>query len=142
MIKELNLNQLDEVMKIWLDANIDAHDFIPKEYWIDNFDLVKQMLPSADIYVFDENNVIKGFIGIIDQGYIAGIFVKKQYQREGIGQKLLEYCKSKYPYITLNVFMKNKNALNFYYKNNFKVFNKHLNEETKEFEYTMFFGKK
>lgn len=142
MIKKLNLNQLDEVMKIWIDTNIDAHDFIPKEYWIDNFDLVKKMLPSADIYVFNENNVIKGFIGVIEQRYIAGLFVKKEYQREGVGQKLLEYCKSKYQYITLDVFMKNKNAVNFYYKNNFKVLDKHINEETKEFEYTMFFGKK
>ncbi|AOR25131.1 GNAT family N-acetyltransferase [Clostridium taeniosporum] len=142
MVKKLNLNQLDEVMKIWLDTNIDAHNFIPKEYWINNFNLVKQMLPSADIYVFDENNVIKGFIGIIESGYIAGLFIRKNYQREGIGKKLLEYCESKYPYITLDVFVKNKNALNFYYKNNFKVLRKHINEETNEFEYTMCLSKK
>lgn len=139
MIKKLDLNQLDEVMKIWIDTNIEAHSFIPKEYWINNFDLVKQMMPHADIYVFDENSIIKGFIGIMEQSYIAGLFVKKEYQREGIGHKLIEHCKSKYKYLKLDVFEKNENALNFYYKNNFKVLDKKINEETKELEYTMFF---
>lgn len=139
MIKKLDLNQLDEVMKIWIDTNIEAHSFIPKEYWINNFTLVKQMMPHADIYVFDENSIIKGFIGIMEQSYIAGLFVKKEYQREGIGHKLIEHCKSKYKYLKLDVFEKNENALNFYYKNNFKVLDKKINEETKELEYTMFF---
>lgn len=139
MIKKLDLNQLDEVMKIWIDTNIEAHSFIPKEYWINNFTLVKQMMPHADIYVFDENSIIKGFIGIMEQSYIAGFFVKKEYQREGIGHKLIEHCKSKYKYLKLDVFEKNENALNFYYKNNFKVLDKKINEETKELEYTMFF---
>lgn len=142
MIKKFNLSNLDEVMKIWLDTNIDAHNFIQNEYWIKNFELVRQMLPLADIYVFDGNNVIKGFIGIIEENYIAGLFVKKEYQREGIGQKLLENCKSKYLYLKLDVFTKNKNAVNFYYKNNFKVIDEHINEETKEIEYTMSFGDK
>ncbi|NFO05015.1 N-acetyltransferase [Clostridium botulinum] len=140
MIRKFKLNELDDVLKIWFDTNIEAHDFIQKEYWTENYDLVKQMLPSADIYVYDENNVIKGFIGIVEENYIAGLFVKKEYQRDGIGQQLIEYCKSKYLSLKLDVFIKNKNAVNFYYKNNFKVLDEHINEDTKETEYTMFFG--
>ncbi|ERK30756.1 N-acetyltransferase [Clostridium intestinale] len=139
MIKNLNLSELDSVMKIWIDTNIDAHDFIQKEYWVNNYDLVKQMLPLADIYVFEENNVIKGFIGVIEGTYIAGLFVRKEYQREGIGQKLLDYCKSKYLILKLDVFVKNKNAVNFYYKNGFKVLDEHFSKETNEIEYTMIF---
>ena len=41
MIKEFKMDYLDEVMKIWLETNINTHDFIEKEYWINNFDLVK-----------------------------------------------------------------------------------------------------
>ena len=142
MIKEIDLNDLDNVLKIWLETNLEAHNFIPKKYWIQNFDLVKEMLPSAEIYVFEEDNVIKGFVGIMEQSYIAGIFVKKEYQKEGIGSKLIEYCKSKYPYLTLDVFIKNRNSVNFYLKNNFKVLNKHINKETEEIEYTMSFDEK
>ncbi|AVK47932.1 MAG: N-acetyltransferase [Clostridium beijerinckii] len=142
MIKDFKLDNLDKVMEIWLDTNIEAHDFIPKEYWKDNFELVKQMLPSADIYIFEENNIIKGFIGIVEQNYIAGLFVKKEYQREGVGKKLIEYCKSKYDNLILHVFTKNVTAVNFYMKNNFKVIDEHINEDIKESEYTMAFGEK
>lgn len=137
MIKEFNINQLDEVMKIWLEVNKYAHSFISKEYWNNNYELVKSLLPDANIYVFEEDNIIKGFIGIIEDGYIAGIFIKNEYQREGIGHKLIEYSKSKYKELSLNVYAKNENALNFYYKNNFKVLGSKINEETNELEYTM-----
>jgi putative acetyltransferase len=139
MINNFTLSKLDSIMKIWIDTNIDAHNFIQKEYWFNNYDLVKQMLPLADIYIFEENNVIKGFIGIIEESYIAGLFVKKEYQRDGIGQKLLDYCKSKYLLLKLDVFIKNKNAVNFYCKNGFQILDEHFSDETNEMEYTMLF---
>ncbi|MBU3130760.1 N-acetyltransferase [Clostridium tagluense] len=142
MIKKFDVSKLDDVMAIWLETNIDAHSFTPKEYWIGNFDAVKQMLPSADIYVYEENNLIKGFIGVLEQNYIAGLFVKKEYQKEGIGQKLIDHCKSRYPYLILDVFTKNKNAVNFYSKNDFTVLDESIHEDTKEMEYTMCFGEK
>ena len=141
MITKFKIEQLDELMKIWLETNVDAHSFIPKEYWIDKAPLVRKLLPSSDIYVFKECNTIKGFIGVIENGYIAGIFIKKEYQREGIGNKLIDYIKSKYENITLDVYNKNEKALNFYYKNNFKVLDSKIDEETKELEYTLFYKK-
>ena len=68
--------------------------------------------------------------------------MKKEYQREGIGQKSLDYCKSKYWVLKLDVFAKNKFAINFYYKNGFKVSDEHFSEETNEIEYTMLFDDK
>ena len=142
MIKKFDVSKLDDVMEIWLETNLEAHSFIPKEYWTGNFDLVKQMLPSADIYIYEENNIIKGFIGVLEQNYIVGLFVEKKYQKEGIGQKLIEHCKYRYPYLILDVFTKNKKAVNFYYKNDFIVVNERIHEDTKEMEYTMSFSKK
>lgn len=140
MIKEFKIDYLDEIMKIWLETNINAHDFIKKEYWINNFDLVKNLLPDAKVYIFQENNIIKGFIGIIEDGYIAGLFVKEEYQREGIGKKLIEYIKPKYKQLKLYVYAKNENAINFYCKNNFKIVNEKNNEDTNELEYEMIFS--
>ena len=51
-----NINKLEEVMKIWLETNIDAHDFICKEYWIKNYDLVRELLKEADVYIFEEDD--------------------------------------------------------------------------------------
>ncbi len=108
MIKEFKINDLDEVMKIWIETNIEAHNFVPKKYWINNFQVVKEMLPLAEVYICKEENIIKGFVGVIDKSYIAGLFVKKEYQREGIGSNLLNYCKIKYEHIKLYVFVRNK----------------------------------
>ncbi|MEG0308508.1 MAG: N-acetyltransferase [Clostridium sp.] len=142
MIKKFDLSKLDEVMDIWLETNIDAHNFIREEYWTGNFDMVKRMLPLADIYIYEESNIIKGFIGIVEQNYIAGLFVRKEYQREGIGEKLIKYCKCQYPCLILEVFIKNKKAVNFYHKNDFIVQEQRINEDTKELEYIMSFDKK
>lgn len=141
MIKEFKIDYLDEVMKIWLETNIIAHYFIEKEYWINNFDLVKELLPDAKVYIFQEDNIIKGFIGIIEEGYIAGLFVKSEYQREGVGKKLIEYIKPKYSQLKLDVYSKNKNAIKFYCKNNFEIVNEKNNEDTNELEYEMIFSK-
>lgn len=142
MIKKLTLDKLDEVMEIWLNTNIEAHDFVNQRYWINNFDSVKEMMLYADIYIFEENNIIKGFIGIVEQNYIAGLFIKKKYQRQGIGKQLLDYCKSKCSGLMLDVFIKNKNALSFYQKNKFEIVKEYFNEELSELEYTMCFDKK
>lgn len=142
MIKNLSMNKLEEVMRIWLETNIDAHDFIDKKYWIQNYDLVKELLKEADVYIFEENNIIKGFVGIVENNYIGGIFVKKNYQREGIGKKLIDFCKNKYSYLTLHVFKKNHKAINFYNKNDFMILEELINEDTKESEYLMTFRKK
>lgn len=142
MIKNLSMNKLEEVMRIWLETNIDAHDFIDKKYWIQNYDLVKELLKEADVYIFEENDVIKGFVGIVENNYIGGIFVKKNYQREGIGKKLIDFCKNKYSYLTLHVFKKNHKAINFYNKNDFMILEELINEDTKESEYLMTFRKK
>ena len=142
MIKEFKIEHLEKVMEIWLETNINAHDFIEKDYWINNFDLVKKLLPDAKVYIFEENNIIKGFLGVIEDGYIAGLFVKKEYQREGIGKKLIEYIKPKYNQLKLDVYIKNKNAIKFYIKNDFKVVSEKNNEDTNEFEYEMIFNKK
>jgi len=42
MIKQFDLSNIDTVMEIWLNTNISAHDFIPKEYWTDKFETKKQ----------------------------------------------------------------------------------------------------
>lgn len=142
MIKRFNIEELDDVMKIWLDTNIDAHKFIEEDYWIKNFEMVKEMIPNADIYVFYDEGIIKGFIGIVEESYIAGLFVMKLYQGKGIGKKLIDYCKEKYKCLSLDVYEKNKEAVNFYSNNNFKVVEKKINEETREVEYNMIFDNK
>jgi len=74
MIREFKTDELDTIMKIWLETNIKAHNFIDKSYWQENYEMVKEMLPDSTILVYGDNNTIHGFIGLIGSD-IAGILL-------------------------------------------------------------------
>ncbi|AFS78889.1 acetyltransferase, GNAT family [Gottschalkia acidurici 9a] len=141
MITKLEIDDLEKVMKIWLETNINAHKFINEEYWNKNYDIVKEMLPQADILVYKSMDKIKGFIGISDNQYIAGLFVAKEYQGKGIGQMLLEEAKSHYSTLSLDVYSKNTKAINFYNKNGFTITKEQTSSDTGEVEYRMVWEK-
>lgn len=138
MIRKLQKTDIDTVSQIWLDANRDTHDFIPAEYWENNFLPVKEMLLQAEVYVYmDEcKNRIEGFAGL-DQEYIAGIFVRKEARSEGIGKALLDFVKEKKQELTLNVYRKNERAVRFYEREGFHIIERTTDESTGEKEYLM-----
>jgi len=103
MIRDFQNHDIDTVMKIWLETNTTAHDFIENGYWHSNFDAVKKILPNATIFVYEHNGSVRGFIGLMDS-YIAGIFICNELQSKGIGKQLLNYVKYKYNELTLQVF--------------------------------------
>ena len=129
--------ELEQLMEIWLNTNIAAHSFIPKSYWQGNYDFVKEALPTADLYLFKENSTIKGFVGVAESSYLAGIFVLQEFQGEGIGSKLLEHCKTLYPSLSLHVYEKNKGAVSFYQKHGFSIQKITQEDDTGETEYEM-----
>lgn len=135
MIRKSTVNDIDMIMDIWLSANINAHSFISDEYWKNQFEEVKTAILEAEVYVF-EDGVIKGFVGIIEN-YIAGIFVKEEFQAQGIGKELIQFLQNFKSELILNVYEKNKKAVNFYIKNNFKISQKRNEEETNHMEYQM-----
>ena len=61
MIRALQKADIERVVDIWLDTNLKAHYFIPGQYWKDNIDLVKEMLPQAEVYVYENDCQIEGF---------------------------------------------------------------------------------
>ncbi|WP_410504909.1 N-acetyltransferase (plasmid) [Ligilactobacillus salivarius] len=140
MIREFQISDTQIVMQLWLAGNEDAHSFIAKEYWKANFEEVEKQLLKADIFVYDLNGEIKGFIGLMDE-YIAGIFVDKAYRSQGIGRQLLEYVKQLHSTLSLNVYQKNERALRFYRENGFTIVSKQNDEHTEEIEFTMIWNK-
>lgn len=136
-LEVLTENQLKDIMSIWLDTNKKAHSFIANSYWEDNVEFVEKELPKADIYIAtDENEKIIGFLGILE-GYIAGLFVSFDYQRQGIGNRLIERAKADFEELSLTVYEKNKQAINFYTKEGFKISETQRDEGTKEIELVM-----
>ncbi|MEE0762153.1 MAG: N-acetyltransferase [Acutalibacteraceae bacterium] len=142
MIRQFKKNDLPAVMQIWLDTNIKAHDFIPKEYWESNYEIVKEILPDAEIYVHEDDTAgfIDGFIGLTDN-YIAGIFVKEDKQSKGIGKQLLNYVKNIKPNISLSVYQKNTKAVRFYKREQFQIVSENVDDITNEKEFIMEWNK-
>ena len=83
MIKEFKINDLDEVMKIWIETNIEAHNFVPKNIGLIIFMVVKEMLPLAEVYICKEENIIKGFVGVIDKMLYCRTFCEKGISERG-----------------------------------------------------------
>ena len=125
-------------MQIWLHGNLDAHVFIAASFWTEHFEMVRDLLPQAELYVHENENTgqIDGFIGLTEN-HIEGIFVAKAARSKGIGKALLEYAKSRKPCLTLSVYQKNERALAFYRHEQFVVQSEGIDEDTNEAEIQM-----
>ena len=136
MIRKLQKVDINRVADIWLKTNLKAHFFIPEQYWISNYEFVKEMLPQAEVYVYEDDKMIQGFIGVSDE-YIEGIFVSDEMQSCGIGKMLLDYINDKKDKLQLKVYQKKVRAMSFYQREGFTIQSEEMDEFTREKEYVM-----
>lgn len=139
MIRKFRENDIDEVMTLWLNSNKEAHSFVDSNYWEDNYQMVKELIPQADVYVYEADGNILGFAGV-SENYIAGIFVDGNYRSQGIGKKLLDYLKEVYTELTLQVYEKNSRAVDFYKREGFEIEAEGIDDFTNEKELYMKWG--
>lgn len=84
---------------------------------------------DAYFFVALKSDKVCGYIGmntVLDEGYIANVAVLPQFQKQGIGQKLLEYLikvskEINLSFVTLEVRKSNEGAIALYSKNGFSV---------------------
>ncbi|ADG39481.1 putative acetyltransferase (plasmid) [Leuconostoc kimchii IMSNU 11154] len=139
MITKLNSfsdRDLEQLAQIWLNGNLQAHSFIPAQYWKNQFVNIKKMLPEANIFLYRNNEIIIGFLGKLD-GYIAGLFVDMNYRKQGVGSRLINYLKQINDKLTLSVYVDNINAVNFYENKDFIIDSVGMDTETDSKEYRM-----
>ena len=134
MIREFQISDTEQVMKLWLSGNIEAHSFVPEKYWQSHFKEVQEALQQADVWVYDIDGNVHGFIGLINE-YIAGIFVDKNYRSKGIGTQLVNFVKEKYDTLSLNVYQENPRAVAFYQSKGLAVWSEGIDEDTSKKEY-------
>lgn len=112
--------------------------FYRKKYWEDNYNTVKyDYIPVSDVFVYEDEENIKGFIAIINNEFIGALFVDNNYQGCGIGRKLIEHTINLYDNLTLSVYKDNTKSVEFYKKMNFEVVSESIDEGTMCIEYTM-----
>ena len=141
MIRSLQKADINRVADIWLDTNLKAHSFISNQYWKSNYELVKEMLSQAEVYVYEDDQKIQGFIGLSDK-YVEGIFVSEKMLSQGIGKLLLNYIKDRKDVLRLNVYQKNIRAIHFYQREGFEIQCEGLDEATDEKDYVMIWQQK
>jgi len=138
MIRTIENKDIDKIMDIWLTSTINAHNFIPKEYWHKNYNTVKDVyLPMAESFVYEDEENIKGFISIIDNEFIGALFVHTDFQNKGIGKALIDYAIDKYKVLNLAVYKENKKSVQFYINRGFKIIKEQINEDSGNSEYIM-----
>jgi putative acetyltransferase len=135
MIREYKTADLDKVMAIWLEGNEQAHRFIDPQFFKQNYELVKMLIPMSTLYVQDLEGV-KGFIGITEN-YISGLFVDEAFRRQGTGKALVEKAKQRHNELLVHVYKKNTAAIDFFLSQDFNIVSESINEETGEPELLM-----
>ena len=138
MIRRMGEGDLEAVAAIWLDANREAHDFIPASYWLGHFEEVRTALAQAEVWVFEAEAraEISGFIGL-QEDYIAGIFVRREARSGGVGRQLLAHVKAGRRQLRLQVYRKNSRAAGFYRREGFRVLEEGVDPGTGEAELLM-----
>ncbi|WP_028857594.1 GNAT family N-acetyltransferase [Psychrilyobacter atlanticus] len=136
-IRKLESGDIPEVVELWYETCIRAHDFISPDYWKANMEAMATVyLPDSETYLAVEEENIIGFITMVDN-YLAAIFIQINMLECGIGTKLLNFIKNKKEAIQLAVYKKNSKSINFYKKHGFQVLSENLDKNTNEIELLM-----
>ena len=56
MIRKLLNGDIDRVADIWLKTNLKTHYFISNQCWKSNYELVKEMMLQAEVYVYGNDS--------------------------------------------------------------------------------------
>ena len=140
MIRKFSGPDMDAVLNIWLEASIEAHSFIEREFWESNIDdMCNVYLPASETYVYARDGAVKGFLSMADNT-VAALFVSPEFQGRGIGRELLDMACGIRKSLELCVYKKNIRAFEFYKRYGFDVVEERVDERTGEIEVLMRIG--
>ena len=130
MIRNYRETDLEEMVRIWYNASIIAHSFIPASFWALQKSAMKdKYLPLAENFVFEDEGKVKGFISLVGKR-VCALFVTPAMQGKGIGRALLENSKTLKGKLSLKVYRENESAFGFYKKCGFVAAGEELDERT------------
>ncbi len=140
MIRAYQKPDIDQILSIWLEASIKAHNFIEKGFWESKvIDMREIYLPGSEIFVFEEDGMIKGFVALCGET-LAAIFVSPKEQGKGIGKQLVDKSKEVSKNLNLTVYKENRDSIEFYKKCGFKMIKEQIDIHTGHVEILMAFN--
>jgi len=130
MIREFKHSDMDSVLDTWLESSLEAHDFIDREFWESNVSAMRDLyLPSAEVYVNEDEGKVNGFIAIVGDS-IAALFVSPASQGRGIGTGLLNKAKELRSTLDLCVYKENLKSFEFYKRHLFAAEGENVDART------------
>jgi putative acetyltransferase len=128
---------MEDVIKIWLDASVKAHDFVDPRFWQSKVgDMEGTYIPASETYVYEDEAGIKGFFSLLEHT-LAAMFVSPEHQGEGIGRTLIARAKQLGRELELSVYKKNPKAVRFYERCGFEAVSEKVDEHTGQPELVM-----
>jgi putative acetyltransferase len=137
VIRDFRSSDMEDVIRIWLDASVKAHDFIDPRYWQSQVgDMEGTYIPASETYVYEDEAGIKGFFSL-HENTLAAVFVSPEHQGEGIGRALITRAKQLRRELELHVYKKNPKAVRFYERSGFEAVSETVDEHTGQPELVM-----
>lgn len=130
MIRTYRETDLEEMIRIWYDASVIAHSFVPASFWASYKSAMKEeYLPLAENYVFEQEGKVAGFISLVGE-IVCALFVAPEAQGRGTGKALIEYAKALKGRLSLKVYKDNGKAILFYEMNGLRAVGEEVDEYT------------
>jgi len=137
----MNDQDMNNIIDIWLTASIEAHHFIPAQYWKSKIEEMQNIyLPMSETYLLEDNGQVHGFISLVED-HLAALFVSTTGQNQGYGRALLHHAMDLRNVLKLQVYQENQHAFRFYLKNGFQVLEEAVGNDTGQTEITMIWNK-
>ncbi len=131
---------LDRVLAVWYAASLDAHAFLPPEFFErERGEIIDLWLPTAETVVYEIDGVVVGFLSLIGNE-VGAIFVDPDVQGSGIGRALMDWARGQRPYLELGVFEDNEIGLRFYEQYGFRRVGRRVEESTGMSELRLWLG--
>ncbi|MGG3279733.1 N-acetyltransferase [Paenibacillus solani] len=141
IIRLMNDQDMNNIIDIWLTTSIDAHHFIPAQYWQSKIEEMRNVyLPMAETYLLEDDGQVFGFISLVED-HLAALFVSTTSQNQGYGGALLHHAMDLRNVLKLQVYEENRNAFHFYLKNGFQVLEEAVDSNTGQKELNMIWNK-
>ena len=85
MIRNMRELDLEQVMKIWLEGNSQAHRFIDRAYWEMKFEPVREAVRKAEVYVLRKKEKWKALSAWTESMFPESLWQRRQDQEESDG---------------------------------------------------------
>jgi len=105
----------ETVATIWLDASLLAHPFLGLPLLLEHQQLVREkFLSVSENWLACCDGAPVGFISLLDESFVGGLFIAPGWQGRGIGRRLIHHALALKGRLSLEVYLRNEQAVRFY----------------------------